>query len=247
MKRLLLTLVILAMGCAHAGDIKKTQEVRVVKKKVSIYELIGKSVYRIGDDDGWGTGFAVKAASGKTYILTNGHVCSGLRDTERLHSSDGEVYKLKVKAKDDHHDLCIMQAPKNAKPLKVSEKDPKYRDRVYTAGFPAISDMTTASGVTLTINKEGIRDDIPIEKCVGPKYKVGTSRVMGMFGVLMIPECHMIAPRLQTSVKSDSGASGSPMVNSRGEVIGVLMSTIGGIRFAQMVPFKYVRSFLDKH
>jgi len=239
------------MGCTHTKDIK-TQEIEVVKKKISVYELIGKSVYRIssgGGDGGWGTGFAVKAASNKTYILTNGHICHSLNRTDKLYSFDGEKYKVKVEAEDDYHDLCILQAPKNAKPLKVSEKDPKYRDKIYTAGFPAIPEMTTASGIVLTIDKDnaGMLDDTPIEKCVGPKYKVGTSSVMGMFGPLMIPECNMIAPRLQTSVKSNPGASGSPMINSRGEVIGVLMATIGKIQFAQMVPLDYVRSFLDKH
>jgi len=37
------------------------------------------------------------------------------------------------------------------------------------------------------------------------------------------------------------------MINSRGEVIGVLMSVVGDIQFAQMVPLKYVRDFLSKY
>lgn len=245
MKKLLLAFVILVMGCVHTGE--SQNKVRTVKKSASTYELIGDSVYRIGDDNGWGTGFAVRAASGKKYILTNDHVCSDLRDTERLHASDGKTYELKVKAKDDQHDLCIVSAPKNAKPLKVSETEPKYRDRVYTAGFPAIPDMTTANGITLTIDKEDMPDEKSIAECVGPKYEVKTGTIRGMFGPMEIPQCYMTAPRLQTSVKSDSGASGSPMINSRGEVIGVLMSVVGDIQFAQMVPLKYVRDFLSKY
>jgi S1-C subfamily serine protease len=241
MKRLFLILILSLIGCAHSVT-------GAGQQRVGTYELIGDSVYRIGDSESWGTGFAVKGKSGNKFIMTNDHICDDKQPTEIIYAPDGKTYKFTIVAKYSKHDLCLIRAPKNAEPLPISKKKSGFRDKIYTAGFPSIIDMTINQGYTLTVDPLiGMAYPLQADKCKGPKYKMSTGIVHGMFGPMMVPQCNMIAPRLQTSVKSGGGASGSPVVNSQGQVVGVILSVSGNLGFAQMVPLKYVRDFLNKH
>ena len=117
-----------------------------------------------------------------------------------------------------------------------------------TAGFPSIKDMTTAEGVIL---RKDYSTDFPYplepKDCKGKKYKLETKMQMTLFGPMPVQVCFLTPPRLQTSIKSGGGASGSPLVNKKGEVNGVVLGTAGGLGHTQVVSLKYLRDFLDNN
>lgn len=233
----------LLLSCTHTAKV-------YVQDHFSAIDQIGESVYRIGDSKGWGTGFAVKAGSGKTVILTNDHVCDGLdkRDTARLRAG-GKAWKVKIIARYAKHDLCMLKAPKGAKALGVGSGDmAEYREKVYTAGYPVIPDMTERSGVALSLDKQPTQYPLPPAECKGEKYRIENKLMMVGPGMMLpIPVCLMTSPFQNTSVESDEGASGSPVVNEDKEVVGVISTVIGRIGYAQMVPLSYVKDFLSEH
>ena len=246
MQRLRVLLVSFIFLVASCVTVNNTPEKEVTSE--STYEMIGNSVYHVGSEDGWGTGFAVEARSGKKFILTNDHVCDGVSKNDRITASDGKKYLIKVKAKYDKHDLCLMLAPKNAKPLEIAGHL-DHRERIFTAGFPSISGMTTASGVALKMDEDY---DLPYplenKDCKGKsKYKVKSAMEMTLFGPVEQDICFMIAPTQLTSIRSGGGASGSPVVNKYGEVTGVVLSVSQGLGFASMVPLNAIRDFLNNN
>lgn len=250
MYKLLLVLIIGLTSCISA-------EKQIIEKsnEISIYEAIGDSVFRVGYENSWGTAFAVRTRSGKKVLITNDHVCDGLIADKKkdkklnnlIYDSYGNKWKMKILAKYKYHDLCMLAAPRFASTLKLAVKN-NFREKVFTAGFPSIKDMTTGEGVIL---KMDYAEDFPYplepKNCKGSKYKIKNILHFSVFGPVMVPTCLLIPPRLQTSIKSGGGASGSPIVNKKGEVSGVVLGIAGQLGFTQVVPLKYLRNFLDNH
>jgi S1-C subfamily serine protease len=238
MRTLVLALVALLLSCTTTKEI-------YVKDHYSARKSIGESVYRVTDKDGWGTGFAAKTKSGKTVVVTNDHVCEGLTDTARLRAG-GKAWKVKIIERYSKHDLCLLAAPKGAKALEIADSKPEYREKIYTAGFPIIPDMTESSGEALSMDKDplmyGPGDPAT---CKGEKFRIEMKQ-LPPFG-MMAPVCMLIAPFQNTSVQSDEGASGSPVVNKKSKVVGVISVVKGNIALAGMVPHSYVKDLLSKY
>jgi len=236
--------------------------------EVSIYDMIGDSVFRVGNENSWGTGFVMRTKSGKKVIITNDHVCDGMKamedkvkefnkkvknkkDKKKIKNliigTSGGKWRMKVIAKYAEHDLCMLAAPKYAPVLKLAAKY-KFREKVFTAGYPSIHDMTTNQGVVLKMDRS---TDFPYplepKDCKGKKYKLKVVNQWTPFGSIPVTTCFLTPPRLQTSIRSGGGSSGSPVVNEKGEAIGVIMGTRGRLGHIQIVSLKYLRDFLDNN
>ena len=66
-----------------------------------------------------GTGFQVKAPSGKQYTLTNAHICAA-GNKLIAHTQYGKKVEVKVIEIYKKHDLCIMDPVKEVRPLKIA-------------------------------------------------------------------------------------------------------------------------------
>jgi hypothetical protein len=143
----------------------------------------------------------------------------------------------------------MLAAPRSAKPLDIAPGDiAPYREKVYTAGYPVIPDMTESSGVALSLYGGPTNYPLSPSECKGEKYRVENKLRMVRPGIMLpVPVCLMISPFQNTSVQSDRGASGSPIVNRDKQVVGVLSTTIGTIGYAQMVPLSYIKDFLSNY
>lgn len=115
LKRFLLVALLVLVGC---------QDALVESSYVMLTTIEG---------NGGGTGFYVKAASGKTVIVTNRHICDG---SAIYQYKFGRPIELQIIEVAPHTDLCLLQPVANyAQPLRLAAKEPQPHDKVHVIGF----------------------------------------------------------------------------------------------------------------
>lgn len=152
-----------------------------------------------------GTGFAIEPAR----IVTNAHVVTDAFDPETkaiklyLQREDGERVRARVLGVDYHADIAVLEAAKRIaeRPVKFAESLPETGDPVMAIGSPL--------GLTYTMS-------------VG--HITGVDRELR--GLAGFP----VYGALQTDAVIAPGNSGGPLINSKGEIVGVnsQMLSIGG-------------------
>ena len=155
------------------------------------------------------------------HILTNNHVIDNAQRVE-VTLADKHKYKATVVGVDKHHDLALLliNAP-NLVPATLAESNGLVvGQRVYAIGNPFGLSGTMTRGIISAIRSIGVQGGAPIEDAI------------------------------QTDAAVNPGNSGGPLLNSRGEVIGVttLIASAGadqsaGIGFA--IPINTAKAVLD--
>ena len=166
-----------------------------------------------------GTGFIIDPDG---YILTNNHVVDGAKKVEVLYGKTDDVYVAKVVGRDAPTDLAL---------LKIEGKHP----------FPTVA-LGDSGGLRVGEWVMAIGDPLEFEKTVTVGVISGKGRRAGI----------SLATRsfedfLQTDAAINPGNSGGPLVNTRGEVIGInsAISTVGqNIGFA--IPINVAKSLLPQ-
>lgn len=211
-----------------------------------IREDVGSSVVRIfgttplGRRSG-GTGFSVKAESGRRYILTNKHICSLANDRGELKVEFPGLkrrYSRRIIEINENHDLCLVESlPSFRKALSVA-KGLERGETVFVVGHPKLYGLTVKEGEYV----EEANIMVAVSKGQVKPIVINPRKITG--GGWSVPKVkNFISSRF--NVYSRGGNSGSPIVNLRGEVISVLFA---GNRMDVMetygVPLNYVESFL---
>lgn len=167
-------------------------------KENNIYEKSRKSIVSIyvskeKNIDNQGSGFIYK-----DYIITNYHVIEPhiYKSNTSLHVKyyNSKWDKLNIVGYDNYNDIAVLTSNKNIKypNLEISEKLPKTGQKVFSYGSP--NNLQN----TLTIG-----------------HISGTEREMETVDNYKIPDI------IQTTTVLDKGSSGGPLMNMKGEVIGV--------------------------
>jgi S1-C subfamily serine protease len=156
-------------------------------------------------------------------ILTNNHVIGNAQRLEVM-LSDKHKYKARVLALDKNHDLALIKidAP-NLTPVTLSDsRNLVVGQRVYAIGNPFGLNGTMTRGIISAIRSIRSPNGSPIEDAI------------------------------QTDAAVNPGNSGGPLLNSRGEVIGIttMIASNGadqssGIGFA--IPINTARAILDDY
>jgi S1-C subfamily serine protease len=127
------------------------------------------------------------------HILTNNHVVAGGQQIE-VTTSDKRRYKARVIGKDPVHDLALLQIQAtNLVPavLAATSRDLVVGQKVYAIGNPFGLSGTMTTGIISAIRSIHNPQGAPIENAI------------------------------QTDAAINPGNSGGPLLNSRGEVIGI--------------------------
>lgn len=170
--------------------------------------------------EGIGSGVIVKEDG---YILTNSHVISdGNSDSIEVLFSDGSTASADVLWFESLLDLAIIKVDKtNLKAAELGDSDElMVGEPVVAIGNPLSLDLdrTVTSGI-----------------------------VSGLDRTLRIDEYSEIEPLIQTDASINPGNSGGPLLNSRGEVIGIntaKMTSAEGLGFS--IPINEAKPILNK-
>jgi S1-C subfamily serine protease len=191
------------------------------------------------DQRGGGTGFFVKAASGKTVLLTNAHVCR-LADSRKqllVVTQDGQRFKGKVIEIFKKHDLCVVENKTKIEGLKLSS-GVDVGEEIAHLGHPSLFPLTLTRGQLIGYATLPIMEDVMMET---GKCAKGAKEVNAFFFIACIRELDSGL----TTVPSQGGSSGSPIVGFTGTVVGVLFAG-DSMGWSVIVPLKYVKEFLSK-
>jgi serine protease Do len=173
--------------------------------------------------EGSGSGFIV---SSDGYILTNNHVVA---DAEKVTVAlqDKRVFEAEVIGRDPSTDVAVIKIDAKNLPTLTLGNDENVRvgEWVLAIGNPLALDFTVTAGI------------------VSAKHRSGAS-LRGLF-----PDEYAIVDYIQTDAAINPGNSGGPLVNSRGEVIGINSAiasptgTYAGYGFA--IPITLAKNVMD--
>lgn len=173
-----------------------------------------------------GTGFAVRAPSGMVYIVTNSHVCRYLNKPVLSMIAQNEKVRGLVKyiKGDIVKDLCALSGL-NIKALKITTITED--SEIFAFSYPNLQHKSYLTGHT--VGEFLLTEAEMWETC------------RDLHG------CPLPPRRLFTTIKAVPGCSGSPVLNPRGEVVGVisLSDTRNNLMFGIAVTHKDLKAFLS--
>ena len=208
---------------------------------------------------GGGTGFQVTANSGKSYMLTNRHVCNLSKDGTLWARISGftDEHRLKILDNSRDFDLCLLEPIPGVSGLSLGN-NPAIGETIYYVGHPRLQPRTFASGEFSGFDMITVEDGIIGKHIQEKQCKSKDSFIIEMpeslqvlrqitsgsnegiegaasLGSLInstrkVRVCFHKNKGMTTTMMIYAGASGSPIVNSFGQLCGVVYAAprIGG-------------------
>lgn len=224
----IIVILFIASVAMFGGDFQHYTLRYYLKDKV--VKVVNPENYRNG-----GTGFYVKAPSGKTYIITNRHVCKLAKNNTLVvvrGNNDPSFVHRKIVKISKRHDLCAVEARQYNSSLKVS--DSLYEgEKVHTLGHPTLQPITLSSGQFVGF----MYIFLPVATILERKCKADEQQ----YFIFCLTK--MSANEITAYVRG--GSSGSPVVDSFGNLVGVVFAGNTKDPFQSfMVPLKEIHLFL---
>jgi putative serine protease PepD len=187
-----------------------------------VYAAVSPSVVSVRTESGSGTGFLVDSDG---TIVTNAHVVGDSSQVGVRFDDKGELVDAQVLSVDTSTDLAALKVesvPDGVQPLKLADSDQvQVGDTAVAIGYPLGLDRTATAGI-----------------------------VSGLERQISAPNGFSIDKVIQTDAAVNPGNSGGPLLNARGEVIGVnsQIATAGGgegnVGIAFAIPVNTVKEVL---
>ena len=206
------------------ADRQAPEAVDVAFKLPELVERIEPAVVRINgstqDGEVLGSGFVVDTGG---LLVTNHHVIAGTRDVKATFANGRTTKVLGYLKVDPSRDLAILRidtAGLNLSAIPLAKQLPRKGEQVVAFGTPIGLDFTATDGIVSAI-REGSE--------------------LNQFGG------GLRAKLIQTSTPISSGNSGGPLVNLKGELVGVNTAVLAvGQNLNFSVAMTEVRYILDK-
>ncbi len=211
---------------------------------------VGSQVLYIQNPDGAAirgsaTGFAVKAPSGKVYTLTNAHVCALQKDGFVMVGThpNNPLTPRRVIQVYTYNDLCLVEGMAGYEGLSLADSY-DIGDINHVIGHP----LGQAQDFTTGVLKDKVaillpEEEVSLDKCNGPYQSV--ERVQSWLGEMDM--CMVKRYAIATNIVIYGGNSGSPMVNSFGNVTGVMFAGNNRTAWGYAVPLEDVIRFLKAY
>lgn len=215
---------------------------------------VGSNVVKVvktdimGNVQGGGTGFAIRGKSGHRYIMTNAHICQMYKGGKiaTIQEQDGTMLDREIIQISDQTDLCLIEGVKNLRPLDLANFA-YVGQTVAVVGHPELMPLNISFGDILGEHPTDvilgmIPETMSQSDCNHSNYRIEHVD-SGMFGVLDL--CIEEVNAYQTTATSMPGNSGSPVVNWRGQLIGVLFAGDQKVYWGSVVVLEDVKDFLS--
>ena len=156
--------------------------------------------------DGTGSGFIVRSSASSSYILTNNHVVDGAADGGNIYVvfQDQTEAEATIVGRDPSYDLAVIKINKGNLPIATlgNSDDVVVGDTAIAIGSPLGLSGTVTSGIVSALDR--------------PVTAGGASE-------------SSFINAIQTDAAINPGNSGGPLVNARGQVIGInsAIATLG--------------------
>lgn len=178
-------------------SVEKTSETKQILGFRGESDVAYEKILDLSDSKGSGSGFVIDK-NGKKYVVTNAHVIEDASETAGsifVYSINRTKYEAKILGGDSFYDIAVLEfvttPGAEIKPILFSAKEPRIGEQVYAVGNPLGEYPYTVS--------EGI---------ISAKNRV-RGGLTGKFGFL------------QTTATVIWGNSGGPLVNTKGQVVGI--------------------------
>jgi S1-C subfamily serine protease len=210
---------------------------------------LGENVILIYGLTGAGaTGFIVHGKSGKTYVMTNNHVCSLEKLGTILGKYKDDTYILTVEKRYPMNDLCVMAAPSTFGPGFKIAKNYNLGQTVYAIGHPLLEPLSISIGelsdiipVSVGVEQNGKQED-----CTGPTYEYITDKMPPMLQAMGLNSvCIRTVLANTSSLIILPGNSGSPVLDIWGQVVGVAFASNDTSTRSYIVPLSSLHDFLE--
>lgn len=179
-------------------------------------DIFGRSV----ESDSAGTGFII---TNDGMIVTNKHVVSDENASYRVYTADGKDYDAKVMARDPYNDFAVL--------------------KIEASGLPVVDlgdsdELKVGQWIIAVGNALGEFDNSVTVGVISAKDRQITATSGG--------QSETLDGLLQTDAAINSGNSGGPLVNLKGQVVGIntaVASNAQNIGFA--IPINIIKSAID--
>jgi S1-C subfamily serine protease len=214
-----------------------------------IRNSVGNQVVKITNERGnsGGTGFNIKAPSGKTYILTNSHVCSHVSQEGLVyvHDSQENILQRRVLLNSNFTDLCVVEAMPGASGMSLGS-EPQPGEIVAVVGHPKLMPNTMSRGEIIGTEDLQVMDHLmdpsdETDKCDLPKNKIEEASIFGIFRVQI---CTVKIKAYLSTVIILPGSSGSPVVNFFGNVVAVAFAGDSDSNWGSFVTLPDIKQIL---
>ena len=204
-----------------------------------------KHVYMVTDrkERGGGTGFAVTAPSGKSYILTNAHICKMENRRKVLKVRQAGMNRFvpkRIIERSRRTDLCLIEGFPNSGGLQLAD-NVRLRESITFVGHPLLNPIVVRQGEILARQSIDIVDDLSRARCRPPRYK------MKKIDMNRGPKRRMCVESVDsyiTDVEVYGGSSGSAAVDKFGQVVGIVFATDTRSNWGAIIPLDHIKSFL---
>lgn len=246
-----LLLFLLGLSCIISSSYLVLQAPHL--HNIYLRSAVGSNVVEVLKTDsmgkplGGGTGFQIKHL-GKKYIITNAHVCDMYQggSMATLLLPDGSMTKSPILEVSEETDLCAIKGIESLGVIPIGNSV-SIGEGIYTVGHPHLMPLNVAPGDILgqqvfQVGLGVIGMDITKEQCSKPKNRI-VSVDMGMFGSMDV--CIEEVNAYQTTSVTLPGNSGSPVVNWKGEVIGVLFAGDNDVHWGLVITLYDLKDFIN--
>lgn len=192
---------------------------------------------------GGGSGSIISTSPSESLILTNEHVCNGaLKEGGKVSTFGGQTHLVTSFRVSEVHDLCLVRVASDLKnKVNISKKSPELYSKATITGHPSLMPNIITEGHFG--GREIISFIVGFRKCTEKDLMTNPQFCIFFGGIPMYK--HYEAQVVSALIMP--GSSGSAVLNSLGEISGVVFAGKGrGLSYAYIVPVEAVINFIEK-